>query len=142
MSFFKPEDFSDLGPPYNDAAWKAAELANAKLEAEGVRVVTNKNATFDRWWPEQNFIHHERNEATHFGLVVGIESITPPEPRPIHLGKLARMVVNALHALPTGVTEEQVDAIHEVLNPINHKEEEAIQSLLKKLKSHREGGKS
>jgi len=139
MSFFKPEDFlpkdeyihSKIG---ESRVW-AAQIANAKLAAEGVRVYGDGTK---EWL---HYITPHKHDWPMTALLIGIEEIKPrPDKKPIHQGKLARMVVNALHALPTGVTAAQVDAIHAVINPPDHKEERAIQELLDRLK-HREQNK-
>lgn len=81
MKFFKPEDFLDLD---SKAHWLSdiSDIANAKLEREGVRVYGDDTQLYS--WTSQKL-----PKDTHQALLVGIEEL--PKKEHVHSPDLLKM---------------------------------------------------
>lgn len=81
MEFFKPEDFSDTMPI---EIWKndlitLANKANRLLGERGT-VAYGRKFTDSSNWEFHDFQNHCKDQLdTHTGLIIGIESIRPPD---------------------------------------------------------------
>lgn len=72
MKFFEPKDFAHFSTEILTAS-DAAELANAKLEKEGMRVYSTNTIPCDEdWYP---WCENKTKEDTHQALLICIEPI-------------------------------------------------------------------